>query len=94
MMDEAYLVEHIKDALCFVSQDVGADLALARQRQSPHRCAPAAGAACVTADAAAAAEPGPPPHSSCGPSKLRAIRSAPGLPTRPPAGASTCCLTG
>jgi hypothetical protein len=37
MMDETYLMEHIKDALCFVSGDVRKDLALARQRQSVHR---------------------------------------------------------
>ncbi len=39
MMDETYLVEHIKDELCFVSQDVRADLATARQPglKSPHR---------------------------------------------------------
>lgn len=40
MMDEAYLLEHIKEQLCFVSQDVPADLALARRRASPHRCGP------------------------------------------------------
>lgn len=37
MMDETYLLEHIKDQLCFVSANIAADLALARQRQSPHR---------------------------------------------------------
>ncbi len=37
MMDETYLMEHIKDALCFVSADLQADLAVARQRQSLHR---------------------------------------------------------
>ena len=37
MMDEAYLLEHIKEQLCFVSQDPPADLRLARARQSPHR---------------------------------------------------------
>jgi hypothetical protein len=39
MMDEAYLLEHIKEQLCFVSQDPPADLRLARARQSPHRWA-------------------------------------------------------
>ncbi|KAL4436635.1 hypothetical protein ABPG75_003774 [Micractinium tetrahymenae] len=37
MMDEAYLLEHVKEQLCFVSQDVRADLAAARTRRSPHR---------------------------------------------------------
>ncbi|GAB4822961.1 hypothetical protein N2152v2_010007 [Parachlorella kessleri] len=37
MMGEAYLMEHIKDQLCFVSQDTRADLQAARQRQSVHR---------------------------------------------------------
>ena len=36
-MGEAYLMEHIKDQLCFVSQDTRADLHAARQRQSVHR---------------------------------------------------------
>ena len=30
MMEETYLVEHIKDAVCFVSADLKADLAAAR----------------------------------------------------------------
>ena len=38
MADEAYLLEHIKDELCFVSADVAADLAAARGRASPFRC--------------------------------------------------------
>mmetsp|Transcript_22793 Transcript_22793/g.57969 ORF Transcript_22793/g.57969 Transcript_22793/m.57969 type:complete len:468 (-) Transcript_22793:233-1636(-) len=39
MMDEPYLVETVKDALCFVSQDVRADLKLAALPglRSPHR---------------------------------------------------------
>ena len=37
LMDEAYLLEHIKEQLCFVSQDLQRDLGLARQRRSPHR---------------------------------------------------------
>ncbi|PSC70298.1 Actin-related 6 [Micractinium conductrix] len=38
MMDETYLLEHVKEQLCFVSQDVAADLALASTRRSPFRC--------------------------------------------------------
>ena len=30
MMDETYLVEHVKEAVCFVSRDLRADLAAAR----------------------------------------------------------------
>jgi len=30
MMEETYLVEHIKEASCFVSQDLAADLATAK----------------------------------------------------------------
>ena len=30
MMDEAYLVEHVKQAACFVSQDLRADLKAAK----------------------------------------------------------------
>lgn len=37
MMDEGYLLEHIKEQLCFVSTDLPADLAAARKRASPHR---------------------------------------------------------
>lgn len=37
MMDEAYLMEHIKNQLCFVSQDVQADLRLSQSRKSPYR---------------------------------------------------------
>lgn len=37
MMDEGYLLEHIKDQLCFVSADAAADLRLARGRNSPFR---------------------------------------------------------
>ena len=37
MMDEGYLLERIKDQLCFVSADVAADLRLARGRNSPFR---------------------------------------------------------
>jgi hypothetical protein len=38
MRDEAYLLEHIKNQTCFVSQDVAADLRAARGRASVHRC--------------------------------------------------------
>lgn len=38
MMEEAYLLERVKEELCFVSQDVTADLAAARTRGSPFRC--------------------------------------------------------
>ncbi|PRW33824.1 Actin-related 6 [Chlorella sorokiniana] len=37
MMDETYLLEHIKEQLCFVSQDTAADLRAARGRASPFR---------------------------------------------------------
>lgn len=37
MMDETYLLEHIKEQLCFVSQDTAADLRAARFRTSPFR---------------------------------------------------------
>lgn len=37
MMDETYLVERVKEELCFVSADPETDLALARRRPSPHR---------------------------------------------------------
>ncbi|KAI8471017.1 MAG: Actin/actin-like protein [Monoraphidium minutum] len=37
MAEEAYLMEGVKDALCWVSQDVKADLKLARARASPFR---------------------------------------------------------
>ena len=37
MMDESYLLEHIKNTLSFVSQDPTADLAAARRRDSPFR---------------------------------------------------------
>lgn len=37
MMDEAYLLEHIKDRLCFVSLDIHKDLASSKQRDSPHK---------------------------------------------------------
>lgn len=37
MAGEAYLLDHIKEALCFVSQDPAADLAAARRRDAPHR---------------------------------------------------------
>lgn len=37
MMDESFLIEIIKDAVCFVSPDAKADLALAHSRASPHR---------------------------------------------------------
>lgn len=37
MMDESFLIETIKDAVCFVSQDALADLKLAHSRDSPHR---------------------------------------------------------
>ncbi|KAI3426082.1 hypothetical protein D9Q98_008050 [Chlorella vulgaris] len=38
MMDEAYLLEHIKEQLCFVSGNLQADLRAARTRGSPFRC--------------------------------------------------------
>lgn len=37
MMDEAYLLDYIKEQLCFVSTDTAGDLAAARRRDSPHR---------------------------------------------------------
>ena len=37
MMDESFLIETIKDAVCFVSQDALADLKLAHSKDSPHR---------------------------------------------------------
>lgn len=37
MMDESYLLEHIKDVLSFVSLDTTADLAASRRRDSPFR---------------------------------------------------------
>jgi hypothetical protein len=37
MMDESFLVEMIKDAVCFVSPDAKADLRAAHSRGSPHR---------------------------------------------------------
>lgn len=37
MMDESFLIETVKEAACFVSQDVRADLKLAHSRDSPHR---------------------------------------------------------
>ena len=36
-MEETYLVEHIKDAACFVSNDLPADLKSAQRSNSPHR---------------------------------------------------------
>ncbi len=36
-MEEAYLVEHIKDATCFVSNDLPSDLKTASQSNSAHR---------------------------------------------------------
>lgn len=36
-MDEGYLMEHIKEQLCFVSQDPGADLAASKGQASKHR---------------------------------------------------------
>ena len=35
-MEETYLVEQIKDAVCFVSADLPLDLTTAKQSQSPH----------------------------------------------------------
>lgn len=35
-MEETYLMEHIKEVACFVSQDLGADLAAAKAGR--HRC--------------------------------------------------------
>jgi len=37
MMDESFLIEIIKDAVCFVSPDAKADLRLAHGQSSPHR---------------------------------------------------------
>ena len=37
MREEFVLMEHVKEALCFVSADVRADLAAAARRDSPHR---------------------------------------------------------
>lgn len=37
MMDESFLIETVKEAACFVSQDIRADLKLAHSRDSPHR---------------------------------------------------------
>lgn len=37
MMDESFLVEVIKDAVCFVSPDARMDLKRAHARDSPHR---------------------------------------------------------
>ena len=36
MMEETFLVEHIKEAVCFVSRDLRADLAASKPRSSPH----------------------------------------------------------
>lgn len=36
-MEETYLVEHIKDAVCFVSHDLPSDLKRAQHSSSPHR---------------------------------------------------------
>ena len=38
MREETVLMEHIKDQVCFVSQDVRSDLAASRLRDSPFRC--------------------------------------------------------
>ncbi|KAK9866229.1 hypothetical protein WJX84_000602 [Apatococcus fuscideae] len=37
MMEETYLMEHIKEQACFVSTDLRADLHISRARQSPNR---------------------------------------------------------
>ena len=37
MREEFVLMEHVKEALCFVSRDVRVDLAAAARRDSPHR---------------------------------------------------------
>ena len=37
MMEETFLVEHIKDAVCFVSRDLRHDLTLSKPRSSPHK---------------------------------------------------------
>ena len=37
MREEFVVMEHVKEALCFVSRDVRADLAAAARRDSPHR---------------------------------------------------------
>lgn len=36
-MEESYLVEHIKDTVCFVSADLQQDLRLAQSSHSPHK---------------------------------------------------------
>ena len=38
MREETVLMEHIKDQVCFVSQDVRRDLAASRKKESPFRC--------------------------------------------------------
>lgn len=38
MREETVLMEHIKDQVCFVSQDVRSDLAASRRKDSPYRC--------------------------------------------------------
>lgn len=40
MMDESFLIETVKEAACFVSQDVRADLKLAHSRDNPYRSLP------------------------------------------------------
>lgn len=37
MMEETYLMDHIKEQLCFVSQNVTKDLAASKGRKSIHR---------------------------------------------------------
>ena len=37
MREEFVLMEHVKEALCFVSGDVRADLSAAARKDSPHR---------------------------------------------------------
>ena len=37
MREETVLMEHVKEQLCFVSQDVRSDLLASRRRDSPYR---------------------------------------------------------
>lgn len=38
LMDEPYLMEHIKNQLCFVSQNPSEDLRAAKRKDSPYKC--------------------------------------------------------
>lgn len=48
MMDESFLIETVKEAACFVSQDVRADLKLAHSRDNPYRSTPLRMLQCCT----------------------------------------------